>query len=473
MTDTIQKTIFLKNKRITVMGLGLNRGGLGVARFLAKSGAHVLVTDLKTEQELNKTLDELRDYNNIQFVLGQHRVQDFINTDMVIQNPAVPHNSRYLQIARESGIPIETDLSLFLKICPSANLIAVGGTKGKSTVTNLIYHTFYQANKDIVQAGNIGISVFEVFPEINHNTIVLLEISSWQLEGITLTSFQPHIAVLTNVLADHLDRYDSFSHYVASKKLIYRNQNQSDYLITNQDNLFTKDIIHDVRANIYWFSIKNRVVQGSYLEDDKLFFKSGEQLTEFFSVKDIPLPGIHNISNILAASNVFFIYGLPLHLIQNGIKTFPGVANRLEKIRTLKGINFYNDTCATTPDSAIAAINSFSEEPLILIMGGGDKKLNYDELCRTIKEKDNIIYIVILQHSEYGASEIIREQLQQLNTDDRVEICSSMSEAVHKAYQNALPGTNIILSPAATSFGMFSNEFDRGRVFRHVVDELI
>ena len=473
----MEKTNFLKNKKVVVMGLGVNRGGLGVTRFLAHSGAYVLVTDLKREYELKSTLDELREYKNIEYVLGEHRTQDFINSDMIIQNPAIPRNSKYLQIARECGIPVETDLSIFLRVCPSSNLIAVGGTKGKSTVTSLIYHTFYQAEKDIVQAGNIGISVFEVLPDIKSETIVVLEISSWQLEGLAQTqiTFQPHIAVLTNILPDHLDRYDSFNDYVASEKLLYKNMAQSDCLITNLDNPFTKsvEIGKDTPANIYWFSTRNRVSRGSYLEDDRLFFKSGKQVTEFCTIKDIPLTGIHNISNILAASIVFFINDLPLPLIKNGIRTFAGVANRLEKIRTLRGINFYNDTCATTPDATIAAINSFSSEPLILILGGGDKKLDYRELGEIIKKNSNILYIVILEHPEYDASEIIRKQLEQLKMDDKVGICSSIPDAVHKAYQNAIPGTNIILSPAATSFGMFSNEFDRGRVFRKVVEELI
>jgi UDP-N-acetylmuramoylalanine--D-glutamate ligase len=475
--EIMEKTSFLKNKKIVVMGLGLNRGGLGVTRFLAQSGAYVLVTDLKTEQELKNTLNELREYNNIEYVLGEHRIQDFINTDMVIQNPAVPRNSKYLQVARECGIPVETDLSLFLRVCPSSDLIAVAGTKGKSTVTNLIYHTFYQTEKDIVQAGNIGISVFEVLSDIKPDTIVVLEISSWQLEGLvqTQSSFQPHIAVLTNILADHLDRYESFNDYAASEKLIYKNMAQSDSFITNMDNPFTKsvEIEQGAPANIYWFSTKGKVSQGSYFEDGRFFFKLGKQVTEFCTIQDILLPGIHNISNILAASIVFFIKGLPIPLIQKGIKTFSGVENRLERIRTLKGVNFYNDTCATTPDATIAAINSFSSEPLILILGGGDKKLDYRELCEIIKDKSNILYMLILKHPEYDASKKIIEQLEQLKMGDRVEICSSMSEAVHKAYQKALPGTNIILSPAATSFGMFSNEFDRGRVFRHIVDELI
>lgn len=454
------------------MGLGLNRGGLGITKFLAKSGARVLVTDLKSEFELQQTLTQLKKYNNIQYVLGQHRSEDFINTDMIIQNPAIPHNSKYLKIARAHNIPIETDLSLFLKICPSSKLIAVGGTKGKSTVTGLIYHIFSKAQKDIVQAGNIGISVFEVLPEIKPDTIVLLEISSWQLEGLTRITFTPHIAVLTNILADHLDRYESFADYARSEKLIFKNQRPSDYLVTNLDNPITKNIANQTKANIFWFSTKSTVSQGSFLKDDKLIFKSKDKVIEFCATGDIPLFGFHNISNILAASCVCFLNKLPLSSIREGIKTFPGVANRLENIKTLKGINFYNDTCATTPDATIAAIQAFSTQPLILILGGQDKKLNYNKLIKTIKRKKNIIHLIILQHPKYNASDIIWSKIQKLKLDAKAELCSSMEEAVQSAYQKAFPGTNIILSPAATSFGMFCNEFERGNSFRLAVHKI-
>jgi len=469
----MEKSLQLKNKKITVMGLGLNQGGLGVAKYLAKAGAKLLITDLKTEKELASSLKELKNFDNIQYTLGKHRDEDFINKDMIIQNPAVPHDSKYLQIARAHSITVETDLSLFLKICPSKKLIAVGGTKGKSTVTNLIYHIFHQARKDIVQAGNIGISVFEVLPVITSQTIVLLEISSWQLEGLAQMYFRPPVAVLTNIMADHLDRYDVFDDYVCSEKLIYKYQNKSDYLITSMDNLLTKNITNETQANIFWFSTKNKVTQGSYLdEDNKLIFIDRNKSIEFARANDIKLPGFHNISNILAAANVCFIYNLPLSSIKEGIKSFPGVPNRLEKIKTLKGINFYNDTCATTPDATIAALQSFPTEPLILILGGKDKKLNYDELCQVIKRKKNIAYLFILQHSEYNASELIWNGLQKLNLKDKIECCSSLTEAVQKAYHKAHPGTNIILSPAATSFGMFSNEFERGNVFRETVANL-
>lgn len=454
------------------MGLGLNQGGLGVTRFLAECGANVLVTDLKTEQELKKPLTQLNEYRNIRYVLGEHRTQDFMNRDMIIQNPDVPYDSKYLQIAKKYNIPIETDLSLFLQVCPSQNFIAVGGTKGKSTVSNLIYHTFFQAQQDIVYAGNIGISVFEVLPQITTDTIVLLEISSWQLEGLKQICFKPHIAVLTNILADHLDRYAHFTEYAHAEKLITHYQGYSDYLITNFDNLYTKDLTSETRANIFWFSTRTKLDQGCYLEGDKMIYKSGNKNVEFGTIFEIPLPGIHNIGNILAATNVFFLHELPLSVIREGIMSFPGVPNRLEKIATFNGITFYNDTCATTPDATIAAIQSFLEKPLIIILGGKDKKLNYNELVQTINKNKNIVHLLVLQHPEYSASKLIWQELQNLNLDKKAELCDSMPEAVQKAYQKATPETKVILSPAAASFGMFVNEFERGNSFRRAVSKL-
>jgi UDP-N-acetylmuramoylalanine--D-glutamate ligase len=466
---SMNKSANLKNKKITVMGLGLNRGGLGVTRFLAEAGAEVLVTDLKTEAELEETLDNLKEYHNIQYILGRHRIEDFIGRDMIIQNPGVPHTSQYLQIARQNGVPIETDLSLFLRICPSKNFIAVGGTKGKSTVTDLIYHIFCRAGKDIVHAGNIGISVFEVLPRIKKNTLVLLEISSWQLEGIQYLRFRPQVAVLTNILPDHLDRYDSFEEYARSEGLLCKYLKKTDCLVTSLDNPISKEIAQQTAADVLWFSTMKEVSQGSFLENGQLLYKSTGKKVQFVYISDIPIPGNHNISNILAAANVGFLKGLSVSDISGGIKNFPGIPNRLEKIRTLKGINFYNDTCATTPEATAAAIQSFPEAPLILILGGKDKKLIYDCLCRMIINSKNIAQLVILRHPAYDASEIILKQLEENHFQDKIHICHSMDEAVSKAYSMAKPGTNILLSPAATSFGMFINEFDRGNSFRQAV----
>jgi len=331
----MKKILNLKNKKITIMGLGVNRGGLGVTKYLAGSGADVLVTDLKTSHELQITMDELKDYD-ITYVLGGHRVEDFIGRDMIIQNPGVPKHSKYLQIAREFGTPIETDLSLFLKVCPSHKFIAVGGTKGKSTVTDLIYHIFCRAGKDIVHAGNIGISVFDVLPKIKQDTLVLLEISSWQLEGIQQLYFKPQVAVLTNILPDHLDRYDSFEDYARSEKLIFKYMGETDFLITSFDNPITKNLAQQITAEILWFSTLKKVPQGSYLEENKLIFKQKDKKVQFAKISDVLIPGNHNISNVLAAANVGFILDLSAADISGGIKDFSGVPNRLEKIGTLK-----------------------------------------------------------------------------------------------------------------------------------------
>ncbi len=467
----MENITWLKNKKVTVMGLGLNRGGLGITRFLAQSGADVLVTDLKTEKDLLKTLKELYNYN-IKYVLGRHRAEDFINRDMIIQNPGVPDNSKYLQIAREYGTPIETDLSLFLRICPSQKIIAVGGTKGKSTVTGLIYHIFCQSGKDIVHAGNIGISVFDVLDEIKTETIVLLEISSWQLEGLKQILFKPHLTILTNILPDHLDRYDSFADYANSEKLICKNIEKSDYLITNLDNPLTANLKKEVSAKIFWFSTKREVIQGSYLKGDKLILKNKNSHKEFSKIIDIPIPGEHNISNTLAASNAAYIMNIPLDKIKKGIRTFTGTHDRLEKIMTLNNVNFYNDSCATTPEATIAAIQSFSNKPIILILGGKDKKLNYCYLCKTIKKNNNITDIFIIIHSQYDASQMILKELTEIGLENKIQTCNSLTEAVNLAYKKATAGTNIILSPSATSFGMFQNEFERGQVFRQAIKNL-
>src|SRR5665648_910309 len=313
----IKKLRDLKDKRITIMGLGLNQGGLGVARFLAKAGANILITDLKTDEELGPSLKKLKGFD-VKYALGQHREEDFINTDLVIQNPAVPHNSRYLKIARKHKIPIKTDLDLFFQLCPSKNIIAVAGTKGKSTVSQLIYHIFKGAQKDTILAGNIGISVLDILEKITPQTWLILEISTWQMEGIKNRKFQPQTAVLTNILPDHLDRYPNYKKYIQSEKLIFKLQKPND-------NLETIKIKNEAGLPIYWFSAKKKIEPGCYLENDKLVFQSGEYKTTFAKISDIPLPGAHNLENILAASTVGFIHNVPGSIILKALKNFPGV----------------------------------------------------------------------------------------------------------------------------------------------------
>ncbi|MBU4511513.1 UDP-N-acetylmuramoyl-L-alanine--D-glutamate ligase [bacterium] len=461
----------LKEKRITIMGLGLNQGGLGVARFLAKAGAKILVTDLKTKEELEPSLKKLKDFN-IKYVLGRHREEDFINTEMVIQNPAVPHNSKYLKIARKHKIPIKTDLDLFFQLCPSKNIIAVAGTKGKSTVSQLIYHIFKEAQKDTILAGNIGISVLDILEKINPQTWIILEISTWQMEGMKDYQFTPQTAVLTNILPDHLDRYSNYKEYAQSEKLIFKHQSPNDNLVVNYDNEETVKIKKETGLPIYWFSAKKKIEPGCYLENDELVFQSEQYKMTFAKISDLPLPGPHNLENILAASTVGFIHNIPGEIILKAIKNFPGVPYRLEFIGEFKGIKFYNDTCATTPEATLAALESFTEQPIILFLGGKDKKLNYENFGEAIGKNKEIKKIILLQHPAYDASQKILSTLKKYLDSEKIILTSNLKVGVEAALQQAQANDLVLLSPAAASFGMFENEFDRGDQFNKIVKNL-
>ena len=467
----IRKPQDLKDKRITIMGLGLNQGGLGVARFLAKAGAKIFITDLKTEEELGPSLEKLKDFD-VKYILGRHLEEDFINTDMIIQNPAVPHNSKYLKIARKHKIPIKTDLDLFFQLCPSKNIIAVAGTKGKSTVSQLIYHIFKEAQKDAILAGNIGISVLDILEKINPQTWLILEISTWQMEGIRNRKFRPQTAVLTNILPDHLDRYPYFEKYAQSEKLIFKYQRPNDNLVINFDNKETRQIKKEIHSKTYWFSAKEKIKPGCYLKNDKLIFQSGEYKTTFAKISDLLLPGLHNLENILAASTVSFIHNIPGNIILKALKNFPGIPYRLEFIGEVRGIKFYNDTCATTPEATLAALRSFTEQPVILFLGGKDKKLNYENFGEAIGKNKEIKKIILLQHPDYDASLKILSALKKHLDSEKIILTSSLKVGVEAALQQAQANDLVLLSPAAASFGMFENEFDRGDQFNKIVKNL-
>jgi len=458
----------LRNKKITIMGLGLNQGGLGVTQFFAKAGAKLLVTDLKTKHELKSSLKGLKEFN-IEYILGKHREEDFIHTDLIIQNPAIPDNSKFLQIARKHGIPIKTDLDIFFDICPSQKIIAVAGTKGKSTVSHLIFKIFQKAKIKSVLAGNMGISVFNVLDKITPSTYLILEISSWQLEGMKDYRFRTNTAVLTNILPDHLDRYDNFESYAKAEKLIFKYQKSSDNLIINFDNKETHKENQKIAPRIHWFSTQKKVYMGCYLKQDQLIFCSGNHETTFANISDLYLSGKHNLENILAACAVAFIHQIPIEIISQVIIGFSGIPYRLELVRENRGIKFYNDTCATTPDATLAALQSLPQKPILLIAGGKNKKLDYEKMASAIRKDKRIKKIILLQHPEYDVTSTLFSYLKNYYPKENIIFAKNMQSATRTAYLLAKEGDLVLLSPAAASFGMFKNEFDRGDQFNETV----
>jgi UDP-N-acetylmuramoylalanine--D-glutamate ligase len=462
----MEKFIF-KNKRITVMGLGLHGGGLGVAKFLAKEGAKLTITDLKTRKQLASSIKKLKGFK-IKYVLGKHNISDFDKADMIIQNPGVPRNSIYLQKAQKYKIPIETDLSLFFSLCPSKNIIGITGTKGKSTTTALVYKIVKSYKKDTVLGGNIRVSPLQSLSKIKKSTFVVLELSSWQLEGLGRKKFSPHLALVTNVLRDHLNTYDGMADYASAKALIWKNQKQDDVAIFNKNNDFTKKMGKLGKAKVFWYSTKSlaKNENGAYIKNNWIIFRVKNKETKILNLNDIKLIGEHNIANVLAAVALTLVINVPMPVIKNEIKKFTGLEGRLEFIREFRGVKYFNDTTATAPDALVAALNAFKQK-VVLLAGGTDKQLEFHKAALAIKNKAKVL--ILFQGT---ATEKLIKELKKVGFKKKIICVCSMKDAFIEA-KNILKSRDVfLLSPGAASFGIFINEFDRGDQFNKEVKKL-
>ncbi|HNP75449.1 MAG TPA: UDP-N-acetylmuramoyl-L-alanine--D-glutamate ligase [bacterium] len=456
------------NKRVTIMGLGSYRDGSGISatRFLLDQGAQLTVTDLKTADQLAPQIKRLgRRATKINFVLGRHRISDFKNTDLIIKNPGVPNTSKYLAIAVKNQIPIETDVSLFFQLIDRKRIIGITGTRGKSTTTTLIYEILKLINRWAVLGGNIAKSPLAQMSKVAKGGPVALELSSWMLESLAPHQISPYISVFTNIYPDHLNTYRGIDDYVAAKEHIFLGQNIQDWTILNRDNSFTRKSGAKTPGRRMWFSLKEFSEEnGCFVRGKNIYCRLNGKEKRVLSLIDIKIPGDHNRANVLAAISGALAYGAPIAVIRKAVKNFKGVPNRLELLRTVKGVNYYNDTTSTTPEATMAALQSLGDakqKKIILIAGGSDKGLDFNALAREIKKYCRQVIFL---------SGIGTDRLKQLVTP-AAEV-ASMTEAVNLAQQFAASGEIILLSPACASFGLFNNEFDRGDQFRRAVKKL-
>lgn len=466
----------LRGKNVTVMGLGVNQGGLGVSKWLLRQGACLTITDLKNRHALEKSITELEKLraslgkraHPIRYVLGEHRKEDFQNADLVIQNPGVPRDSVFLKVARKAGALIESDMSIFFRLCPNM-IVGVSGTKGKTTVTALLGAMLEASFGRVFVAGNIRKSPYEYAMESKDETPIVLELSSWQLESLAAVERSPNIAVLTTVLPDHLNRYVGMKEYAAAKELIYAWQLPTDIAIVPYDNAYTKKMGARVRGERFWASLKPMADEqnGLYYKNGKAIVRAQGVETELFDEKDIRLPGAHNRWNALLAGGAAFLRGAKVPAIRKALRAFKGVPHRLERVREYRGVAYWNDTAATTPESSIAAMETaFSKKKGVLIAGGADKELKFSEWAKAAKRfaKEVILF-------EGTATPKMLKALGKEGV--RVgERAASMREAVARAVRAAKKGESVVLSPGCASFGLFVNEFDRGDQFRDAVMKL-
>lgn len=447
-----------KGKKVTIMGLGLLGKGIGDAKFLAECGAEVLVTDLKTKEQLQSSLDILKEYSNITYILGEHRLEDFRNRDFIIKGGDVPPNSPYILEARKFNTPIEMDVSLFAKYT-SATLVGITGTRGKSTTTQAIYevlNTYYTKGK-VFLGGNVrGMATLPLLAEAKAGDIVVLELDSWQLYGFGEAKISPHVAVFTNFLKDHLNYYlkvdpteaGAEALYFKDKAAIFANQKAGDYLITHPQ------IIDRIKREY-------PVVPSTIIAADKTDLSRGITLQ---------IPGDHNRDNMALAQETLKVLGLSDQQIATGLSEYKGMPGRLEFIREINGVKIYNDTTATTPDGVVAALKGLStNKNVILIFGGADKGIDMTPVLTAITDYAKVAILLSAPGKTSGSDRIQKDFEQLTITKDTAE---NLTVALSKALAQAQSGDSIVLSPAFASFGMFKNEYDRGDQFTEIVKSL-
>lgn len=429
-------------KKITVMGLGL-LGGIGDIRYLAEAGAELTLTDLKSPEELASSLSVLKVYPNIRYTLGHHELTDFRDRDLIIKAPSTPLDSPYIAEARKNGIPVTMWAALFCRFAKEAGASVVGvtGTRGKTTTTALITEIIRASGKPVITGGNVaGTAMLPRLAELAQYSQIVLELDSWKLQGFAEEKLSPDLAVFTTFLADHQNYYHSMDTYLADKANIFRFQDEGDTLVLGSQ---CAEVVRAHHENDFHGKV---VVAGA------------ESLPEDWTLR---LPGEHNRYNAALALVAARVLGIPDEVSREALASFEGVPGRLELVGEKGGVQFYNDTTATTPDATIAALRALDPEGkknVILIMGGADKELDMSPLLKEVlvRTKD----VVFL--SGTGTDRIRTEASQ-------VPEFGTLKEAFDAAVAAAAPGDAVLLSPAFASFGMFKNEYDRGDQFMALV----
>ncbi len=457
----------LSGVRVTVMGLGINGGGLASALFFARHGARVTVTDLRTEEALTESLDQLRGLP-VRAVLGRHETEDFAHADLVIKNPAVPPTSPFLCVARERGVPVETDLSVFLSLAANP-LVAVTGSKGKSTTASAIAHVLSCAHPGARLGGNITVSPLSFLDELAADAPVVLELSSWQLGDLKGRGIlHPGISAFTVILPDHLDRYPGMTEYVADKKVIFQEQLPRQKAVFNFDDPWQRDFPRETLAEPFLYSATGlpRDCCGAWLagEGGVVRLEEGGACEEILGSSLIP--GSHNRMNLLCAGLASVLHGVPPATARDALARFPGVEHRLEMFHAWKGIRFYNDSAATIPHATVQAIHSVPG-PVVLITGGTDKNIDFSPLAEAVSVPRAIVLLA------GTGTDKVRRLL-----DARAVPFEGPFDDLRKAVETAIGrareaagagGASLLFSPGCTSFGMFRNEFDRGKRFKEAV----
>lgn len=451
----------VKDKRVLVCGMA--RSGIAAAKLLCRLGAHVTVNDAKAEAEFGQELDALRALG-CDFRLGQAPDALIEGQEIMVISPGIAWAKPFVQRALAMGVAVMGELELGARLTRGA-LIAITGTNGKTTTTTLVGELFRATGRTTHVVGNIGYPITATAGDSTDDDVTVAEVSSYQCEGIS--EFHPQVGAVLNITEDHIARHGSMAVYVEMKRRIFAKQTGRDVAVFNADDPTCREMAKGLKAQIAWFSRREKVPYGAYVEDGYIILRMGELTQAVCRTDDVFIPGPHNLENALAAVTIAGVMGVPCETMREVLHTFRGVEHRIETVRTLEDVTWINDSKGTNVDSTQKAIDTMTR-PTVLILGGSDKKVSFDPLAKTIAGAPQIMHCVLIGDT----AEQIKAALDRAGYAQYTMTGYDFDQCIEACRRLAVPGGCVLLSPACASFDMFSDYEDRGRVFKEKVTAL-
>ena len=452
----------LKGKKVLILGIGVSN--LPLVDYLEKQQAKVYINDIKTIDKLDKNIIELIKKYNIETNLGDNYLENLNKYDIIFRSPSILPTVKQLAQAIEQGVLVTTEIEMLMKLTPS-KIIGITGSDGKTTTTTLIAKFLEASGHKVFLGGNIGIPLFTKTSEMTKNDIVVLELSSFQLMGMKVS---PNISVVTNITPNHLNIHKDMNEYILSKRTIIDYQDNNDICVLNYNDKIVKEFSKHATSTVRYFSRFDNIDNGFAIKDNYICEVIDKKYNKIINTKEIKLRGLHNYENICTALCATKDL-IKIDKVKKVLQTFKGVEHRLEYVREINGVKWYNDSVSSSPTRTIAGLNSYDEK-IVLIAGGYDKNIDYDSIGIPIVEKvSNLILMGDTKEKIYNAT--IKAE-KQLNKKINKYIVNNLNEAIDKAYEVAQKKEVVLFSPASASFDMFKNFADRGEKFKQLVNKI-
>ena len=449
----------IKNKKIAIIGAGVSN--IPLIKYLKDLNCKMTLFDRNKLDNLSDEVKDIIEKYKPELSLGDKYLDKLVGFDIIFRSPSFLPTNPYLIKEKEKGALITTEIEQVIKLAPCP-VIGITGSKGKTTTTTITNEILTKLGIHTHLGGNIGIPLFTKIKDMKEEDVVVLELSSFQLMNMTTS---PHIALITNISPDHLDIHSSYKEYIEAKKYIYKNQNKNDIVILNKDDKIVKEFKKDAISKVKFFG-STKTKDTYYLKDKYIMYNE----KEIINTKNLTLKGKHNYLNICAALNIVKeIIDIPNDKIENIVKNINSVHHRLEYIREINGVKWYNDSASTTPDKSLAGINAF-EEKIVLIAGGYDKNISYKPLAKPILQK--VSKLILFGDTKNKIYDAVMEEKKKDTYDIKIYVMDTIEEVVDVAYEVSVPGEVVLFSPASASFDMFKNAYQRGDIFKELVNKL-